>query len=55
MQGVRDDFEAFFKTQRKGRKLKYLPYFGSCIVKAHFPKVSYTDLVTPCSSYAFVF
>ncbi|VDL60311.1 unnamed protein product [Hymenolepis diminuta] len=38
MIAIKKDFDEFYATQRKGKKLTYIPYFGSCIVKAHFPE-----------------
>ncbi|VDO03574.1 unnamed protein product [Rodentolepis nana] len=38
MISIKNDFDEYYLSQRKGKKLTYIPYFGSCIVKAHFPE-----------------
>ncbi|VDM31195.1 unnamed protein product [Hydatigera taeniaeformis] len=34
---IREDFESFYIARHNGRKLTYIPSFGTCVVRAQFP------------------
>ncbi|KAL5968093.1 Cullin-4A [Taenia solium] len=37
MLAIREDFEKFYIARHHGRKLTYIPSFGTCVVRAQFP------------------
>uniref|UniRef100_A0A0R3W525 CULLIN_2 domain-containing protein n=1 Tax=Taenia asiatica TaxID=60517 RepID=A0A0R3W525_TAEAS len=37
MLAIREDFEKFYVARHHGRKLTYIPSFGTCVVRAQFP------------------
>lgn len=40
MLAIREDFEKFYVARHHGRRLTYIPSFGTCVVRAQFPSVS---------------
>lgn len=37
MLAIREDFEKFYVARHRGRRLTYIPSFGTCVVRAQFP------------------